>query len=157
MPATRTSAGTVAGLLATADSLLTAGLGGPLTPAGRARGAAYALRIAVEAAVDAVLTAEEAGLRRVTMRAKLLCLRHYAGADLARRANALWSGLSTGCKYHHDEIGPSHAQVRAWQTAVETLITEFAVPATDLNVPQQRGTQRSQAEVTVASYDGEHA
>ncbi|WP_218780782.1 hypothetical protein, partial [Streptomyces caniscabiei] len=103
MPATPTSAATVAGLLATADSLLTAGLGGPLTPAGRARGAAYALRIALEATVDAVLTAEEAGLRQVTMRAKLLCLRHYAGSDLALRVSALWSGLSTGCKYHHDE------------------------------------------------------
>ena len=39
MPATPTSAGTVAGLLATADSLLTAGPGTPLTPGGRlARG-----------------------------------------------------------------------------------------------------------------------
>ncbi|MFF4346325.1 hypothetical protein [Streptomyces sp. NPDC001530] len=156
MPATRTSAGTVAGLLATADSLLTASLGGPLTPAGRDRGAAFALRIALEAAVDVVLTAEEAGLRQVTMRAKLLCLRHYASPDLARRVNALWSGLSTGCKYHHDEIGPSHAQVRAWQTAVETLVTELAVPGADLNFPQQTGTQRPQPEVTTAAYDGEH-
>ncbi|MFD4599870.1 hypothetical protein ACFWPQ_17820 [Streptomyces sp. NPDC058464] len=131
MSATPTSASTVAGLLTTADSLLTAGLGGPLTPGGRARGAAYALRIALEAAVDAVLSAEEAGLRRVTMRAKLLCLRHYAGPDLARRANALWSGLSTGCKYHHDEMGPSHAQVRAWRAAVEELVTELAAEGPD--------------------------
>ncbi|WP_067247339.1 hypothetical protein [Streptomyces sp. DSM 15324] len=138
MPATPTSAdtATVAALLATADSLLTAGLGGPLTPGSRARGAAYALRIALEAAVDAVLTAEEAGLRRVTTRAKLLCLRHYAGPDLARRAHALWSGLSTGCKYHHDEMGPSHTQVQAWQAAVEELVTELATErATELAAP----------------------
>ncbi|WNM30727.1 hypothetical protein RKE30_10055 [Streptomyces sp. Li-HN-5-11] len=60
------------------------------------------------------------------MRAKLLCLSHYAGPDLARRAGALWNRLSSGCKYHHDEIGPSRAQVRAWQTAVETLVAELA-------------------------------
>ncbi|WP_217176789.1 hypothetical protein [Streptomyces sp. AC495_CC817] len=130
MSADRTSVRAVARLLATADSLLTAGLGGPLTPAGRDRGAAYALRIALEAAVDAFLTAEEAGLRKVTMRAKLLCLRHYAAPDLALRVSALWSALCTGCKYHHDEIGPSHAQVRAWQTSVETLVTELAARAT---------------------------
>ncbi|MFI1048960.1 hypothetical protein ACH4U3_24745 [Streptomyces griseoruber] len=133
MPATPTSTGigTVAGLLATADSLLTTGLGGPLTSGSRARGATYALRIALEAAVDAALTAEEAGLRRVSMRARLLCLRHYAGLDLARRANALWSVLSTGCKYHHDEMGPSPAQVRAWQAAVKALVAELAVEGTD--------------------------
>jgi hypothetical protein len=133
MPATPTSAGTVAGLLATAESILSAGLGGPLTTGGRARGAAYALRIALEAAVDAILTTKEAGLRRVTMRAKLLCLRHYAGPDLARRANALWRVLSTGCKYHHDEMGPSHAQVRTWLTAVQALVTELAASDTALD------------------------
>jgi hypothetical protein len=133
MSTTPTSVGTVAGLLATADSLLTTGLGGPLTHAGRARGAAYALRIALEAAVDAALAAEEAGLRQVTMRAKLLCLRHYAGSDLALRVNALWSGLSTGCKYQHDEFGPSHDQVRAWQADVEALVMELAASDTALD------------------------
>jgi hypothetical protein len=117
----------VTDLLTTAENLLTEGLsGGPLTPAGRDRGAAYALRIALEAAVDAILTAEEDAFREVrSTRAKLLCLRHYAGPDLARRVHALWSRLSTGCKYHHDEIGPSHTQVRAWQQAVETLVAEL--------------------------------
>lgn len=79
MPATPTAA---AVLLVAADDLLTETPDGdgPLTPAGRDRGAAYALRIALEAAVDAALTAEEAGLGRLrSMRAKLLCLHHYAG------------------------------------------------------------------------------
>lgn len=125
MRATPTNAGTVAGLLATADSLLTEDLGGPLTPAGRARGAAYALRIALEAAVDAALTAEDPGLRHVTTRAKLLCLRHYAGPGTARRVTALWNGLSTGCKYHHDEMGPSPAQVREWRAEGTALVAEL--------------------------------
>ncbi|MFE9923814.1 hypothetical protein ACFYQA_20195 [Streptomyces sp. NPDC005774] len=142
MPATRTGADTITALLTTADALLAEGLdgGGPLTPAGRARGAAYALRIALEAAVDATLTAEEAGLGTISMRAKLLCLRHYAGPALAHRVNALWNRLSEGCKYHHDEIGPRHAQVHAWRATVGTLVAELAAARAVVAFPQQAGT-----------------
>ncbi|MFJ4733808.1 hypothetical protein ACIP6V_16235 [Streptomyces sp. NPDC088770] len=133
---------TVAALLATADDLLAERPDGdgPLTPTGRDRGAAYALRIALEMAVDAVLTAQEAGLVAVTTRAKLLCLRHYAGPVRARRVNALWNRLSGACKYHHDELGPTHVQVRTWRAAVETLVTELSEPHTDVGFPQQRDT-----------------
>ncbi|WP_406725106.1 hypothetical protein WJ438_11205 [Streptomyces sp. GD-15H] len=156
MPTTRTSADTIAALLTTADDLLTevAGDGGPLTPAGRDRGAAYALRIALETAVDAALTTEEAGLGGISTRAKLLCLRHYAGPGPARRANALWSRLSAGCKYHHDEIGPSHAQVRAWQTAVDALVAELAAPREVLEFPRQRGTEHPLLEKPPMSREG---
>ncbi|MEV7861570.1 hypothetical protein AB0O86_22755 [Streptomyces hirsutus] len=155
MPATPT----IAALLATADDLLTEspGSGVPLTPAGRDRGAAYALRIALEVAVDAALTAEEVGLGELrSMRAKLLCLRHYAGPVRARRVNALWNRLSAGCKYHHDEIGPSHAQVRAWQAAVGVLATELAAPRAALRLPQQVGAERLPAEGTAAAQHGQH-
>ncbi|MEW1870697.1 hypothetical protein AB0420_21710 [Streptomyces caelestis] len=138
MPATPT----VVALLATADDLLTEapGDGGPLTPAGRDRGAAYALRIALEAAVDAALAAEETGLGDLrSMRAKLLCLHHYAGPARARRAHALWNRLSAACKYHHDELGPTHAQVRTWRAAVEALVVELAAPGVAVEFPQQKG------------------
>lgn len=133
---------TVAALLATADDLLTEipGDGAPLTSAGRDRGAAYALRIALEAAVDTALVAEEAelgGLR--SMRAKLLFLRHYAGPVRARRAHALWSRLSAACKYHHDELGPTHAQVRTWRAAVGAFVMELSAPGGAFNFPQPRG------------------
>ncbi|MEW1602138.1 hypothetical protein [Streptomyces sp. NPDC093808] len=133
---------TVAALLATADDLLTRtpGADGPLTPAGRDRGAAYALRIALEAAVDAALAAEAAelgGLR--SMRAKLLCLHHYAGPARARRAHALWSRLSAACKYHHDELGPTRAQVRTWRAAVGGLVTELTASGAAVEFPQQKG------------------
>ncbi|MEU4008083.1 hypothetical protein AB0H30_06255 [Streptomyces pseudogriseolus] len=144
MPATRTGADTVTALLATADDLLTEGLDGdgPLTPAGRDRGAAYALRIALEAAVEAALTAEEAGLGGLrSMRAKLLCLHHYAGPGRARRAHALWNRLSAACKYHHDELGPPHAQVHAWRAAVGVLVTELSACGTAVEFPQQRGSE----------------
>ncbi|MEV5934780.1 hypothetical protein AB0L56_19100 [Streptomyces sp. NPDC052079] len=135
MPATPTAA---AVLLATADDLLTDSPDGdgPLTPAGRDRGAAYALRIALEAAVDAALTAEEAGLGGLrSMRAKLLCLHHYAGPARARRAHALWNRLSAACKYHHDELGPTHTQVRTWHAAVDSLVAELCGPAVNIRSP----------------------
>lgn len=135
---------TVAALLATADDLLAESprTDGPLTPAGRDRGAAYALRIALEAAVDAALAVEETGLGELrSMRAKLLCLHHYAGPARARRAHALWNRLSAACKYHHDELGPSHAQVRAWRAAVGTLVTELAASAAVVEFPQQKANE----------------
>ncbi|WP_217165833.1 hypothetical protein [Streptomyces sp. AC512_CC834] len=131
-----------AALLATATTLLADGADadGPLTPAGRDRGATYALRIALESSVDAALAAEEAGLGELrSMRAKLLCLHHYAGPARARRVSALWNRLSAGCKYHHDELGPSHAQVRAWRAAVECLATELAAPVASRRPPQRAG------------------
>lgn len=141
MPATRSSVDTITALLETADALLTGGLGGDgsLTPAGCARGAAYSLRIALETAVDTTLTAREAGLGGITMRAKLLCLRHYAGPALAHRLNALWNRLSEGCKYHHDEIGPRHAQVLAWRVAVGTLVAELTAARVVVAFPRQTG------------------
>lgn len=134
---------TVAALLATADDLLTETQGDDdlLTPAGRDRGAAYALRIALEAAVDAALAAEETGLGGLrSMRAKLLCLHHYAGPARARRAHALWSRLSAACKYHHDELGPTHTQVRAWRATVGTLVAELAMARVAVTSPRQGDT-----------------
>ena len=128
MPAVPAVPARFTALVATADALLSDTLGGPLTRAGRDRGAAYALRIALETVVDAALTVREPGLRKVTMRAKILCLRHYAGVDVAHRVNALWNALSAGCKYHHDELGPSRAQVRAWRKTLGALATELAAP-----------------------------
>ncbi|MFJ9600798.1 hypothetical protein [Streptomyces althioticus] len=133
---------TVAALLATADDLLTETQGDDdlLTPAGRDRGVAYALRIALEAAVDAALAAEETGLGGLrSMRAKLLCLHHYAGPARARRAHALWNRLSAACKYHHDELGPTHTQVHAWRAAVGSLVAELTAPGAAVGFPQQRG------------------
>lgn len=148
MTTTRTNADVIAGLLTTADTLLAEDLSGPLTPAARDRGAAYALRIALEAAVEAALTAEEAGLREVrSMRAKLLCLRHYAGPDLAHRVNALWNQLCTGCKYHHDEMGPNHSQVCMWRVAVRTIADELAGNGLDLEfLPQATVAERTWAD-----------
>ncbi|MFF1810756.1 hypothetical protein ACFVXW_16775 [Streptomyces sp. NPDC058251] len=108
-------------LLLTADRLLSGRHVGA-TPAGRHRGAALALRSALEIAVDRTLEAAVPGLAGSTARAKMLCLRCYTAAATARRAHAVWAHLCLGCHYHQYEIGPTRDQVRAWRAEVGDLI-----------------------------------
>ncbi|MFI9605434.1 hypothetical protein ACIHCX_37450 [Streptomyces sp. NPDC052043] len=107
--------------LLTADRLLS-GLSVRATPAGRHRGAALALRTALEITVDRTLNAAVLGLAGTTTRAKMLCLRCYTAPKTARRANALWSHLCLGCHFHQYEIGPTRDQVRAWRAEVGELV-----------------------------------
>lgn len=94
------------------------------TAASRCRGAAFALRTALESAVAARLTAHGAprAIREGNMRAALLWLRGCAEAGTARRAKAAWTQLCLGCHYHQYEIGPTEDQVRAWHGEVAALV-----------------------------------
>ncbi|MEU8671325.1 hypothetical protein AB0C71_31065 [Streptomyces anulatus] len=107
-------------LLVTADRLLTdepVAMGNS-----RYRGAAFALRIALEAAVCEALLASPLGIGRTSARAKFLCLRGCTDAETARRAKAVWKLLCLGCHYHQYEIGPSAEQVRVWRREVDSVI-----------------------------------
>ena len=110
-------------LLLTANRLLVGDFGA--TTASCHRGAALALRTALEVAVGQALDAAVPGLSRTTGRARMLCLRCYTAAETARRAKAVWSHLCLGCHYHQYEIGPTRDQVRAWQTEVTELVREL--------------------------------
>lgn len=94
------------------------------TTASRCRGAAFALRAALESAVADRLTAHRAprAIREGTQRVAFLWLRGCAEATTARRAKAVWSQLCLGCHYHQYEIGPTEDQVRAWRTEVAVVI-----------------------------------
>ncbi|MDH6451717.1 MULTISPECIES: hypothetical protein [unclassified Streptomyces] len=124
---------TIRQLLDTADLLL-ADTGEPATPtasaatASRCRGAAFALRVALESAVADRLTAHRAprAIREGTQRAAFLWLRGCAEAGTARRVKAVWSQLCLGCHYHQYEIGPTEDQVRAWRTEVGALVALLA-------------------------------
>ncbi|MFF8015989.1 hypothetical protein [Streptomyces sp. NPDC007929] len=98
------------------------------TTASRCRGAAFALRAALEGAVAARLAAHGAPrtIREGSMRAALLWLRGCTEAGTARRAKATWSQLCLGCHYHQYEIGPTEDQVRAWRTEVAAIVTLLA-------------------------------
>ncbi|WP_405713004.1 hypothetical protein OG264_28780 [Streptomyces xanthophaeus] len=94
------------------------------TAASRCRGAAFALRAALESAVVARLTDHGAPrtIREGSMRAALLWLRGCAEVETARRAKAAWSQLCLGCHYHQYEIGPTQDQVHAWCTEVAAVV-----------------------------------
>ncbi|MEU6535791.1 hypothetical protein [Streptomyces sp. NPDC047000] len=102
----------------TAPTTLTA------TAASRSRGAAFALRTALESAVAARLIAHRAppAILEGSMRSALLWLRGCAEAGTARRAKAAWSQLCLGCHYHQYEIGPTEDQVRAWRSEVAAVL-----------------------------------
>ncbi|MYS73361.1 hypothetical protein GTY88_23515 [Streptomyces sp. SID5926] len=114
------------GLLLTADLLLADELTGT-TAVGRNRGVCIALRAALEIGVDRALDSAVPGLAGATMRAKLLCLHHYAGERTARRVRAVWSHLCLGCHYHQYEIGPAYDQVCVWRVEVGELVRELAL------------------------------
>ena len=132
---------TIRQLLDTADLLLT-DTSEPATPAAttvpaapaattasRCRGAAFALRVALESAVADRLTAHRAprAIREGTQRAAFLWLRGCAEAGTARRAKAVWSQLCLGCHYHQYEIGPTEDQVRDWRTEVAAIVALLAL------------------------------
>lgn len=112
-------------LLLTADQLVAEDMNGA-TSAARHRGAALALRTALEICVRGVLDAAVPGLsRRTTGRAMLLCLRCYTEPETARRAKAVWNHLCLGCHYHQYEMGPTRDQIRIWRAEVEDLVHEL--------------------------------
>ncbi|WP_329254878.1 hypothetical protein OG223_29200 [Streptomyces sp. NBC_01478] len=132
---------TIRQLLDTADLLLT-DTSEPATPAAttvpaasaattasRCRGAAFALRVALESAVADRLTAHRAprAIREGSQRAAFLWLRGCAEAGTARRAKAVWSQLCLGCHYHQYEIGPTEEQVGDWRTEVAAIVALLAL------------------------------
>ncbi|MDQ0776218.1 hypothetical protein QF026_004684 [Streptomyces aurantiacus] len=98
------------------------------TAGSRCRGAAFALRAALESAVTDRLTAHGAPrtIREGSTRAALLWLRGCAEARTARRAKAAWSQLCLGCHYHQYEIGPTEDQVRVWRIEVAAIVALLA-------------------------------
>ena len=86
------------------------------------RGAAFALRAALEAAVAAALSAASVDVTAGGARARFLGLRVCVDASTARRAKALWGALSLACHYHQYELGPSKEQVRSWHAEVVAVL-----------------------------------
>ncbi|MFJ1582563.1 hypothetical protein ACIOC1_04530 [Streptomyces sp. NPDC088197] len=98
------------------------------TTTNRCRGAAFALRIALESTVAQRLTADGAppAISAGTQRAAFLWLRGCVDVTTARRAKAVWSQLCLGCHYHQYEIGPTPDQIRVWATEVAAIVALLA-------------------------------
>jgi hypothetical protein len=107
-------------LLATADRLL----GTPPTEAAVTwrRGAAFALRAALERAVTDYLAAASPKIAVRSMTAKVISLSSYTDEETARRVRVAWKLLCLGCHYHQYDMGPTEDQLRAWRTEVGVVL-----------------------------------
>lgn len=107
-------------LLTTSDELMTRVLPGSrgIWP----RATAIILRCALEQCVDEYWTRTQPAMTHTSRWAQLLCLREFAGPDLAQRAEYLWASLSQACHYHTYELGPTSTELRRWHTELTTII-----------------------------------
>jgi hypothetical protein len=86
------------------------------------RAVAFMIRMELEKAVDAFWASKVPALRDCSMRAQLLCLREYTDSRVAARADAVWGALSSACHYHHYELVPTAAELRAWHDEVRGVV-----------------------------------
>ncbi len=103
-------------LLDDADSLLrTPGQG--VWP----RGAAFLIRMALEACVADFWRRTQPGVESCDMQAQLLCLTGYRDQDTTRLAVRAWAALSAACHYHGYELNPTAGELRILHTEVRAL------------------------------------
>jgi hypothetical protein len=115
----------VTDLLCSADRLLAAPSAGSVDVVLR-RGAAFALRAALEAAVSDRLRVGRPQVEVRSMRAKLICLRVCGDdSETARRVQSTWNLLCLGCHYRPYDPGPTEEQLRAWQREVASLVRQL--------------------------------
>lgn len=108
-------------LLADADTLLRGATQG-LWP----RAAAFLIRMALEACLDAFWRRTAPGVERCDMNAQLLCLTGYRDQDTVRLAARAWAALSAACHYHGYELSPTVAELRALHTEVRALAARLS-------------------------------
>lgn len=90
------------------------------------RAVAFLMRMALESAIDEFWAARVPALRDCSMRAQLLCMREYTDRRIAARADAVWGALSNACHYHHYELVPTAAELRAWHAEVSDIVKATA-------------------------------
>jgi hypothetical protein len=115
----------VTDLLASADRLLTTPPCGAEAVVWR-RGAAFALRSALETAVSDRLRAGHPRIDVRSMRAKLICLRVCDNAKTAHRVHSTWKLLCLGCHYRPYDPGPTEEQLERWQREVSVLVRQLS-------------------------------
>ena len=113
-------------LLAEADGLLGSPVKGTrgLWP----RACAWLIRLALEQTLDDFWARELPQAERSSMRAQLLLLPRYAGAEVADQARDAWSGLSRAGHYHSYDLPPTAAELRSWYDQVAQVATMLAAP-----------------------------
>nr|WP_054815170.1 hypothetical protein [Nocardia arizonensis] len=107
-------------------------LDGEVTDAGGvwSRATAWILRLALEQSVDELWARSAPELMRCPMRAQLLALRVFTGAETAAQVATLWSALSRAAHHHDYELAPSVTELRRWREqaeAIDVLLSRVAI------------------------------
>ncbi|MFI9509369.1 hypothetical protein [Nocardia sp. NPDC052566] len=103
-------------------------LAGSVTDAGGlwSRATAWILRLALEQSVDELWLRIAPDLVRCPMRAQLLALRFFAGAEAAAQVATVWAALSRAAHHHDYELAPSVTELRRWREQTARIATELA-------------------------------
>ena len=111
-------------LLDEADKLLTTVVPGTrgLWP----RACATLTRLALEKALDDFWAVRLPEARKCSMRAQLLLLPRYAGAEVAGDARDAWFGLARATHHHAYELAPTAAELRSWHELVSKITKAIA-------------------------------
>ena len=86
------------------------------------RVAAVLGRQALEDALDRLWAGVAPGVEDSSMRAQLLCLGSYTGANLADRVSFAYGGLTRACHHHSYELSPTAAEIGGWLDDVAALV-----------------------------------
>lgn len=114
-------------LLVTSDRLLREAL--PGTRGVWPRVVAFAVRAALELALDDFWGRVEPDVAASPMRSKLLLLEAYADQTVARSTSELWHELSRATHHHAYDLAPTAPELRTWYDEVVELRRRLAVAA----------------------------
>jgi hypothetical protein len=89
------------------------------------RACAWLIRLALERALDQYWESVLPAAASCSMRAQLLLLPAYAGAEIAQKAADAWFGLARAAHHHAYELAPTAAELRAWHTTVTQLTADL--------------------------------
>jgi hypothetical protein len=105
--------------LAEAGRLLGEGSGPPVV---WPRACVWLTRLALESALDQLWAARLPQARGAPMRAQLLLLPDYVGADVAQQARRAWLGLSRVAHHHGFDLAPTAPELRDWHADVTQAV-----------------------------------
>jgi hypothetical protein len=82
------------------------------------RACATLIRLALEKSLDNYWALVLPEAKKCSMRAQLLLLPRYAGAEVAGDARDAWFGLARATHHHAYELAPTAAELRTWHELV---------------------------------------
>jgi hypothetical protein len=90
------------------------------------RACATLIRLALEKALDDFWAVRLPEAKNCSMRAQLLLLPRYAGAEVAGDARDAWFGLARATHHHAYELAPTAGELRTWYELVSKITSALS-------------------------------